>query len=263
MTDQFVTNFQIFLLVLFRIVALTQVAPLLSSAAIPQVAKIGFALFVAALVFPSVLERGYVVPQAALNYFLLLLGEVLIGIIIGFFLLLIFAAFQLAGQFFSLQMGFGASQVFDPLAQIEIPLMGQFLNIVAMFVFLTTSGFYKFVYVGVYKSFGALKAIDLVSGRGLLLNTFMGSLGQLFEIALTISFPILGTLFLISISMGLLAKAAPQMNLLMMGFPMAIGVAFIILLLITPLLMNAFSRIIDASFDKLAGLITDLREARP
>ena len=63
--------------------------------------------------------------------------------------------------------------------------------------------------------------------------------------------------------MGLLAKAAPQMNLLMKGFPMAIGVAFIILLLITPMLMNTFSRIIDASFDKLAGLITDLREVRP
>ena len=263
MTDHFVTNFQIYLLVLFRIVALTQVAPLLSSGAIPQLAKIGFALFVAALVFPSVLEGGYVVPQQALNYFLLLLGEVLIGIIIGFFLLLIFAAFQLSGQLFSLQMGFGASQVFDPLAQVEIPLMGQFLNIIAMFVFLTTRGFYKFVYVGVYRSFGALKAIDLVSGRGLLLKTFMGSLGQLFEIALTISFPILGVLLLISISMGLLAKAAPQMNLLMMGFPMAIGVAFIILLLITPMLMNAFSRIIDAGFDKLGGLITDLRGLRP
>jgi flagellar biosynthetic protein FliR len=263
MADQFVTNFQVFLLVLFRIVALVQIAPLISSETIPQVAKIGFALFVAALVFPGVLERGYVVPQGALDYLLLLLGEVLIGIIIGFFLVLIFASFQLAGQFFSLQMGFGASEVFDPLAQIEIPLMGQFFNIVAMFVFLSTSGFHKFIFVGVYRSFEALKAIDLVSGRVVLLNTFMGSLGQLFEIALTISFPILGTLFLISISMGLLAKAAPQMNLLMMGFPMAIGVAFIILLLITPLLMNAFSRIIDAGFDKLFGLISDLRGTRP
>jgi flagellar biosynthetic protein FliR len=255
LTDHFVANSQVFLLVFFRIIAMVQIAPLISSTAIPQVAKVGFALFVAALVFPSVLERGYVLPDRALHYFILLLGEVLIGIIIGFFLLLIFAAFQLAGQFFSLQMGFGASQVFDPLAQIEIPLMGQFLNIVAMFVFLSTSGFYKFVFVGVHRSFMALKAVDLVSGRGFVFDSFLLSLGQLFNVALTISFPILGTLFLISVSTGLLAKAAPQMNLLMMGFPMAIGVAFILLLLITPLLMNSFSRIIDTGFDRLAALL--------
>ena len=48
---------------------------------------------------------------------------------------MIFAVFQAAGQFFSLQMGFGASEVFDPLAQIEVPLMGQFLNLVGMLVF--------------------------------------------------------------------------------------------------------------------------------
>jgi flagellar biosynthetic protein FliR len=256
-----VANTQIFLLALFRIVAMVQIAPLISSTAIPQTAKIGFSFFVAALVFPLVVENGYVLPDRALHYFLVLLGEVLIGLIIGFFLLLIFSAFQLAGQFFSLQMGFGASQVFDPLAQIEIPLMGQFLNIVAMFVFLSTSGFYKFVFVGIHRSFEALKAIDLVGGRAFVFDTFLRSLGELFNIALTIAFPILGTLFLISVSMGLLAKAAPQMNLLMMGFPMAIGMAFIVLLLIMPLLMHAFSRIIDASFDKLMLFISDLRGA--
>ncbi|HUV06913.1 MAG TPA: flagellar biosynthetic protein FliR [Spirochaetia bacterium] len=260
-TNEFVANFQLFLLVLFRIVAMVQIAPLISSSAIPQIAKIGISLFIAGIVFPAVVERGYAVPDNALYFFLVLLGEVLIGILIGFFLVIIFATFQLAGQFFSLQMGFGASQVFDPLAQIEIPLMGQFLNIIAMFVFISTQGFYKFVLVGVHSSFDALRAIDLVTGRELILGLFIGSLGRLFATALTISFPILGTLFLISISTGLLAKAAPQMNLLMMGFPVAIGVAFIMLLLITPMLMNAFSRIIDVSFESLQTLIGNIRGA--
>ena len=243
---------------LFRIIAMVEIAALISSTAIPQVAKIGLSLFIAVVVFPGVLERGYVLPASALHFFLLLLGEVLIGLLIGFFLVLIFAAFQLAGQFFSLQMGFGASQVFDPLAQIEIPLMGQFLNIVAMFVFVSTSGFYKFVLHGVHRSFLALKAIDLVTGRSAWFVLFTSSLGQLFETALTISFPILGTLFLISVSTGLLAKAAPQMNLLMMGFPMAIGMAFLILALITPLLMQTFAHIIDTSFEGLVHLINDV-----
>ena len=100
-----------------------QVAPLFSSSALPQVAKIGFSLFIAAVIFPVVVAEGYVLPNSPLQYLFLLLGEVLIGIIIGFFLVVVYASFQVAGQFFSLQMGFGASQVFDPLAQIEIPLL--------------------------------------------------------------------------------------------------------------------------------------------
>ena len=248
---------------LFRVIAMVEIAPLLSSTAIPQVAKIGLSLFIAGVVFAGVLERGDVLPETGLHFFLLLVGEVLIGLLIGFFLVLIFAAFQLAGQFFSLQMGFGASQVFDPLAQIEIPLMGQFLNIVAMFVFVSTSGFYKFMLHGVHRSFLALRAMDLVTGRTAWFGLFVTSLGRLFETALTISFPILGALFLVSISVGLLAKAAPQMNLLMMGFPMAIGMAFLILLLIMPLLMQSFGHIIDTSFEGLARLMSDMRGGPP
>jgi flagellar biosynthetic protein FliR len=240
---------------------MVQVAPLMSSATIPQIARIGLALFVATLVFPQVMEGGYMLPDDALHYLFLLLGEVLIGILIGFFLVLLFAAFQLAGQFFSLQMGFGASQVFDPLAQIEIPLMGQFLNLIAMFVFLSVSGFHKLFLVGVARSFEALRAVDLVAGREILFNLFLTSLGRLFETALTIAFPILGTLFLVSITMGLLGKAAPQMNLLMLGFPVAIGTAYLLLILLVPLLVQGFSRLIDGGFEGLMRLMSRIGEA--
>ena len=242
---------------------MVEITPLISSTAIPQVAKIGLSFFLATLILPGVVESGYALPSQPLHYFLLVLGEALIGIIIGFFLVLIFAVFQLAGQFFSLQMGFGASQVFDPLGQIEIPLMGQFFNIVAMFVFISAGGLYKFVMTGVYHSFQVIKVFDLVSGRQPLLDFFTGSLARLFESSLTIAFPILGTLFVVSVTMGLLAKAAPQMNLLMMGFPIAIGVAFLVLLMVLPLMMNTFSRIIDMGFDSLAGLINDMKGAAP
>ena len=55
-----------------------------------------------------------------------------IGILIGFLVLMVFSIFQIAGQFFSLQMGFGAAEVFDPVAQIQIPLLGQFFNLLAV-----------------------------------------------------------------------------------------------------------------------------------
>lgn len=236
-----------------------QIAPLFSSGAVPQIAKVGISLFIAVVVFPGVLASGYLIPDNFVLYFLLIIGEVLIGILIGFLLVMLYAAFQVAGQFFSLQMGFGASQVFDPLAQIQIPLMGQFLNLIAMLVFVKIGGFQKFILRGVYNSFQAVKAIDIVQGQAKVLPMVFHSLSQLFEVALSIAFPILGTLFLVSVSMGLLAKAAPQMNLLMMGFPIAIGVAFLILFLTMPILMEAFSRIIESSFNGILKLLRLLR----
>ena len=252
--DDIAANAQVFLLVLARVIALVQVAPLISSAAIPQIAKIGISFFAAVVVFPWVQSIGYPIPESGLAFAALILGEALVGIIIGFILQIIYAAFLVAGQFFSLQMGFGASQVFDPLAQIQIPIMGQFLNVIAMFVFISIGGFQRIFLVGVYRSFEAVRAVDFVLQREYIFRLFLTSLGELFQHSLLIAFPIVGTLFLVSISMGLLAKAAPQMNLLMMGFPIAIAVSFLILFLTLPLLMEAFGRIIDASFLKLLEL---------
>ncbi len=259
MFDLTIKNFQVFLLIFFRVIAMVEVAPLLSSSLIPQLAKIGLSFFTAIAVYPWIIEMGYPIPDNAVQYFLLVLGEVLLGLIIGFFLLVVYAAFQVAGHFFSLQMGFGASQVYDPLAQIQIPLMGQFLNLMAMFVYVSIGGFQKFMLVGVMDSFRSIRAIDLVLGRNYLFKVFLGSLGRLFSDALTIAFPILGSLLLVSISLGLLAKAAPQMNLLMMGFPISIGVGFFVLFLTIPFLVDSFSHIVDLSFEHLVGIFAHLK----
>ena len=205
--------------------------------------------------FPWVLQAGYPIPANPVDYFFLVLGEVAIGLLIGFLLLLIFSAFQLAGQFFSLQMGFGASEVFDPLSQVEIPLMGEFLNLIAMLVFISISGTTKFLMVGVERSFQHLRAVDLVTHKEQIIQLLVSGLGGLFQSALTISFPILGTLILVSVVMGLLAKASPQMDVLTMGFPVSIGVSFLILFATLPFLMTAFERIIDGSFQTISGFI--------
>jgi type III secretory pathway component EscT len=86
-------------------------------------------------------------------------------------------------------------------------------------------------------------------------------IGRLFADALTISFPILGTLLLVSVAMGLLAKAAPQMNLLLMGFPFSIGVAFLIMVLAMPFLVGSISRVVDGGFEALSGLLDKLGPA--
>ncbi len=238
----------LFFLIFVRIYALVRVSPITSSAAIPGIARVGITFFTGFAVFPSVLASGYVIPQSVMGFVLLAVGEALIGIITALFLVVMFAVFQLAGQFFSLQMGFGASQVFDPLAQIEIPLVGQFLNMVAMMVFVISSGLQRIFLYGVLGSFSAMRAVDIAAARGDLFSLVASSLGGLFQQSLVLAFPILGTLFLLQITMGLFGKAAPQMNLLMLGFPAAIGLAFLIIFLILPFLVEAFDGIIDNAF---------------
>ncbi len=85
-----------------------------------------------------------------------------------------------------MQMGFGASVVFDPLAQIQIPIMGQMLNNFAMFVFLSAGGFYKVFLTGVYRSFQSLNAYTLMTQKEHLFTMTLTGLGRLFEHALVI-----------------------------------------------------------------------------
>ena len=130
MLDQILANAPLYLLIAVRALAMIEVAPLISSDSIPQVAKVALAGFAAFAVFPQ--AAPIELPQEVFNltYLLLVIGEAFIGIIIGFYLTIIYSAFSSAGQFFSLQMGFGASETYDPLAQIENPLMGQYLNLI-------------------------------------------------------------------------------------------------------------------------------------
>ena len=244
-------NSQLFLLIIVRVFALITVAPLLSSSALPPIVKAALSLFTAIAIFPEVQRAGYAIPETGLAYTALLVGEAGIGIITGFFLQLIFTSFLVAGQFFSMQMGFGASVVFDPLAQVQIPIMGQMLNNFAMFIFLAAGGFYKVFLIGVYQSFNSLNAYTLMQHKDHIFTMTATGISKLFETSLIISMPILGTLFLISISTGLLAKAAPQMNLLMMGFPIAILTAFFIIFFSLPFLIEKFSRIINFSFTEI------------
>ncbi|AEJ19671.1 flagellar biosynthetic protein FliR [Gracilinema caldarium] len=258
MLNQILANAPLYLLIAVRALAMIEVAPLISSDAIPQVAKVSLAGFAAFMVFPQAAPID--LPQEVFNltYLLLVIGEAFIGIIIGFYLTIIYSAFSSAGQFFSLQMGFGASETYDPLAQIENPLMGQYLNLIGMLVFLSVDGFQQLFLGGFQRSVQSFNVLTLITAREGILNVMIKGLSQLFVDALVISMPILGTLFLISLAMGLLSKAAPQMNLLTEGFPISITVAFILIMATMPFLVEAFAYVINNGFSILERVITSM-----
>ncbi len=259
----------VFLLIAVRALAMIEVAPLLSSDAIPQVAKIALAGFTAFAVMPTaeVFAAGTAGAAAlsamryepfSLRFLLLVIGEGVIGIITGFYLTLIFSAFLAAGQFFSLQMGFGASETFDPLSQIENPLLGQYLNLVAMLVFITIGGFRELFLGGFWRSVQSLSVAALVEGREPVVRMMLSGLSRLFMDAMIISMPILGALFLTSLATGLISKAAPQINILSEGFPISIGVAFLLIFASLPFMTEAFARVIDFGFAGIESMYTQI-----
>ena len=251
---------RLYFIVFARVAALLRTAPLTSSTAIPPLARGALGFFAALIFYYFVGDLYGPIPGDGLSYALVLIAEVGLGIIMGLFLQIIFAIFQTAGQLFSFQMGFGASQVYDPMAQVQIPLIGQFLNLIGIGVFLSVSGMTRLFVTGLAGSFSVMKGTDLLSAGPFLEETLIKSVGGLFEQSLILAFPILGTLILISVTMGLLAKAAPQMNLLMVGFPIQIGVGFTMMLVATPFIAEKMSMLVDMGFNMIESYLIASKE---
>ncbi|MBQ5876251.1 MAG: flagellar biosynthetic protein FliR, partial [Treponema sp.] len=191
----------------------------------------------------------------SLYFIFLLIGEVLIGVILGFFVSMIFAAFSTAGQFFAFQMGFSAAGAYDALSQVENPLMGQFFNLVAMLIFMQNHWFQKLFFKGLGGSLESLNVFDFILGQEKIVKFLISGLSNLFADALLIALPIMGTLVLITVCTGLLSKAAPQMNLLSEGFPVMILLTFMLLVALFPSICDFFIRSFNTGLTELINLI--------
>lgn len=259
--DQIVTNANLFFLILVRVFAMLAVAPLFSSESVPDIVRVGLAFFTSIVIFPWVAAAGYPIPENGLAYVGLLVGELMLGLLQGFFLVMVYSAFQMAGQYIAQQMGFNASEVYDPLAQVEQPVLGQFLNLSAMLVFLTAGGFQQVFLTNVWASFHALRAVDFFAHPDFISNQLIVSLADLFGRSFLLSLPVFGVLLLTTVSLGLVGKAAPQMNLMMMGFPINIGFGFMVMIAAMPFLVQAFSSVVDGGFNTLEALFQRMAPA--
>jgi len=127
-----------------------------------------------------------------------------------------------------------------------------------MLVFLSMNGFRELFLGGFWRSVQSINVASLVAGSETVSGLLMAGLTRLFMDAMIISLPILGTLFLCSLSTGLISKAAPQINILTEGFPIAITVAFIMIFAIMPFMVGTFGRIIDSGFQTLQSLYIEI-----
>ncbi len=263
MLDSILQKAPVYLLVFVRCFALIMTLPMFSMRAASRVAKVAIAGYMSFFIFGNIditIYTPYIGTEgsSSMIYILLLVGEGLIGIIMGFYISIIFAAFSAAGQFLAFQMGLSAASSYDALSQVENPLMGQFFNLVAMLIFMQTHWFQRLFLGGLVTSFSSLNALSIATVNEKLARFMISGLTSLFSDALIIALPVMGTLFLITVCTGLLTKAAPQMNLLSEGFPIMILVAFTIIAFAMPSIIDFFVRSFNNGFSDLEKLFTSI-----
>ncbi|MBI4777451.1 flagellar type III secretion system protein FliR [Candidatus Desantisbacteria bacterium] len=258
--DLFATQFQGFLLVFARISGIFVISPFFGSLSIPLRIKAGLALFMALLMFPVV---NHTLPHLSGNvgeYYILVISEVLIGIIIGFFCTIIMSAFQVSGEFYSVQMGFGFVNTIDPFSQVEQPIIGQIIGLFAMLIFLTVGG-HHLIITAVFNSYEAVPIFSLKASH-LVYDKTVAVFCGMFLTALKIAMPIMGVLFLVSLSMGLMAKVAPMMNIMALGWATTIVIGVGILILIMPLIGQVAQNVFNCVFSDIDELFSAMGRVR-
>jgi len=184
-------------------------------------------------------------------------SEAMIGILIGFLVTIIFAAYQLAARFFSFQMALGIAEVIDPFSEVGITMVGQLWTLVGLMVFIAINGPHMLI-IATYDSYKSVQLFKIIESSKTMFEGLTASFGAMFLIALKLSFPILITLFILTVALGMLAKAAPQMNIFMLGFPIQIGVGFIVMIAVIGAIVLAMSNTITRSFDDLMRFLQAL-----
>lgn len=242
MTD-LVNLFPGFLLALIRMTCFFFTAPIFSYKNIPSTYKIGLSVLLAYLVTMSLNDTKIGFND---TYILLTLKEAIVGLSMGWIAGLIFFAVQMAGSFIDLEMGLSMASLLDPMNGNQTPLSGQVLN-VFMILFLFTVDAHHMLINGVLDSY-KLIPIDQLSLKQtpgslaqFVTQTFVLSFADAFQMAL----PIVGSLFLVDVAVGIVARTVPQLNVLVVGLPLKIGVGFILLILVMPLYISFFRFLFD------------------
>ncbi len=223
-------NTYFFILIMIRYLGLFLLTPILSSRVIPTRVKVAFTFFLAVVTFPVLNHIGVIdFPDHVIIIVLAVVRELAIGLIIGFMTTLVFTAFQLAGQFIDMRMGFMMANVVDPMQGISSPLVGQFQYVLAALIFLSINGHHILIRA-LFQTYNVIPVGEALLSNGAWLLLFRKT-GDIFLIALQISLPIIGTIFIVDIIFAFLARAIPQMNIFIVGFPIKILVGLLFLLL--------------------------------
>lgn len=246
----------LFLLYFCRISSFFVVSPVFSSKGVPAQFKIGIAFFVSLVVYTAVGSKQ-VIPLDG-DYVLLIVREILIGLALGFTAYLFFTVFQIAGSFIDMQMGLGIANVIDPMTGAQSPIIGNFKYFVAILLFLSINGHHLLLesIMNSYKWIPLDNRLFSLVQDGSVSDFMVQTFARTFELAFQLSAPLVVSMFLVDVSLGFLAKTAPQFNIFVVGVPIKIIVGFLILLIVIPGFNTLFQGVFNEMFQAMRQLLS-------
>jgi flagellar biosynthetic protein FliR len=228
-----------------RVAPILFMMPLLSSRNLPNLMKAGLALVVSLVLWPVVNVGIGLFPSEPFSFCFYMISEFMIGFVLGLSIRLIFGGLQLAGEFVGFQMGFAMANVIDPQSGMDTTLIAQFHYLLGLLIFLSIDGHHWF-FRALVQSFHLLSPGDFFLQEGLYRHILELS-GKIFIIAVKIAAPVMAILILVQIALGIVAKMVPQVNVLISGFPLTIGLGLIFLGLSMELLGPYLKGLLDES----------------
>jgi flagellar biosynthetic protein FliR len=241
----------LFTLVAARLAGLFIGAPLFSRRSIPSRFKVMIVFMLAAVLVPAAAVPK--VPGDAVGVAGALVGELSIGMAIGFLARLLVSAFQLAGSMIAFQMGFALARSFDPETGASSPVMGSlYLNLATM-LFLLMDG-HHFLIQAVAASFETFP-VGAPVAFGTLTGTVYSSASTMYELGVRIAGPVTGLMLLTNATVGFINRVVPQLSIFNIGFPMTVMGGLLAVMLAVPEVGSFFMRAYAGFESQVMGLI--------
>lgn len=255
MIDHWIALATTALLVFVRVMGVFAIAPFWSGEGAPTVVKVGIAMAVTMAIFPMV-NANHLLPvefPTTWAFGFEIMEQAAIGMIIGFVVSMVFMIFDSSARFYDSQMGLGIINVFDPFHATEASVMGQVQSFVAMLIFIAMDGPHYVLYA-LQKSFVLVPQLNLNSG--LLTKVIFNTMSRTFYVSLVFVLPMIGVLFISHLVLGILSKASPQLNVMVVGFPINITIGFITFWYLLGYFNDFIPNIFAGMFAELDQLIT-------
>lgn len=213
-----------FLLPLFRVSALLMFMPLIGTQLVPGRVRLYLSLAICLAIMPS-LPPMPVIDAISVQALIWIAQEILIGAMLGFVLQLFFQIFVIAGQIIAMQMGLGFASMVDPANGISVPVIGQVFTILVTLLFLAMNA-HLVVFEVLAESFFTLPV-----GGGFLLENYweiVHKLSWVLGAALLLVLPAVTALLVVNLAFGVMTRAAPQLNIFSIGFPLTLVLGLVI-----------------------------------
>lgn len=242
-------------LIFARLTAFIFLVPFFSIRGTPNLVKIGFGVIFAALLLPGI--NQVVVPVDLLQYSLLVIKEVLVGLVLGYVTMLTFAAIRITGELIDIQIGFAMATVFDPQNQSRITLMGQFLFLFQILLFMAVDGHHSLLMAFSY-SYSLIPVMAAGSFKITVVSAIIQLFIQVFSLGIRIATPFIVVFLICDIALGIIARTVPQLNVFILSFPIKTGIGIITMIAVIPLLtvvVNNIFRQMESDLGLIMGLM--------